>query len=210
MHEAAVFEAKQVFKKNAQREGKLCEFGDALVFEEFEAVNLKRLGADVELVTAAEGVSRVDGHPGDPFAPGEQLSIIAEIASARRGLCCYGLYAPTNAEFLRTLGVCTILGGEFEEGLAHLADRLRRNGSGNGCGASSVPQSEPLISLARQRFIPPDRQGLAALASYAHVVLPSGEHRLAGYTEASRGCKYLFPPLPVCVVLQRIVRGSGS
>ena len=86
MHEAAVFEAKQVFKKNAQREGKLCEFGDALVFEEFEAVNLKRLGADVELVTAAEGVSRVDGHPGDPFAPGEQLSIIAEIASARRGL----------------------------------------------------------------------------------------------------------------------------
>jgi hypothetical protein len=32
-------------------------------------VNFKRLGADVELVTGAEGVSRVDGHPRDPFAP---------------------------------------------------------------------------------------------------------------------------------------------
>ena len=32
-------------------------------------------------------------------------------------LCAYGLYAPVNAEFLRNLGVNTILGGEFEEGL---------------------------------------------------------------------------------------------
>ena len=28
-------------------------------------------------------------------------------------LCCYGLYAPMNADYLRTLGVATILGGEF-------------------------------------------------------------------------------------------------
>src|SRR5438034_6070223 len=30
-------------------------------------------------------------------------------------LCCYGLYAPMNVEYLRALGVSTILGGEFEE-----------------------------------------------------------------------------------------------
>src|SRR6266478_2551819 len=43
-------------------------------------------------------------------------------------LCCYGLYAPMNADYLRGLGVSTILGGEFEEGLAHLAERLATDG----------------------------------------------------------------------------------
>jgi hypothetical protein len=38
--------------------------------------------------------------------------------------CCYGLYAPMNAKYLRSLGVGTILGGEFESGLARLAGRL--------------------------------------------------------------------------------------
>jgi len=39
-------------------------------------------------------------------------------------LCCYGLYAPMNAEYLRSLGVGTVLGGEFEGGLVRLAERL--------------------------------------------------------------------------------------
>ena len=39
-------------------------------------------------------------------------------------VCCYGLYAPMNAEYLRSLGVGTILGGEFEAGLVSLAGRL--------------------------------------------------------------------------------------
>jgi len=43
-------------------------------------------------------------------------------------LCCYGLYAPMNVDYLRALGVSTILGGEFEEGLVQLAERLSANG----------------------------------------------------------------------------------
>ena len=39
-------------------------------------------------------------------------------------LCCYGLYAPMNAPYLRELGVKTVLGGEFEQGLRDLAGRL--------------------------------------------------------------------------------------
>ena len=39
-------------------------------------------------------------------------------------VCCYGLYAPMNAEYLRGLGVATILGGEFENGLVGLAERI--------------------------------------------------------------------------------------
>src|ERR1700681_3346865 len=44
--------------------------------------------------------------------------------NARAHICFYGLYAPVNEEYLRGLGVGTILGGEFEAGLARLAERL--------------------------------------------------------------------------------------
>src|SRR5260370_1059613 len=46
--------------------------------------------------------------------------------------CCYGLYAPMNAEYLRSLGVGTVLGGEFEGGLVRLAERLTAARTGNG------------------------------------------------------------------------------
>ena len=39
-------------------------------------------------------------------------------------LCAYGLYAPVNAGYLKKLGVETILGGEFEQALADLAERV--------------------------------------------------------------------------------------
>ena len=115
-------------------------------------------------------------------------------------LCAYGLYAPMNAEYLRTLGVPTILGGEFEEGLAHLAERLAQNGNRQLRVPQLQQQPEPLISLARQKFIRPDRHGLPLPAKYAHVILPSGEHRVAGYTEASRGCKHLCRHCPIVPV----------
>lgn len=124
----------------------------------------------------------------------------------RAHLCGYGLYAPMNAEYLRSLGVSTILGGEFEEGLAHLAERLERAPIHNGNGASADPQSEPSISLTRQKFVPPDRQGLPSAANYAHVILPSGEHRVTGYTEASRGCKHLCRHCPVVPVYNGVFR----
>src|ERR1700688_134707 len=49
-------------------------------------------------------------------------------------LCCYGLYAPMNAAYLRSLGVETIVGGEFEGGLARLAERLRAADTGDKSG----------------------------------------------------------------------------
>ncbi len=71
-------------------------------------------------------------------------------------LCCYGLYAPMNAGYLRELGVSTILGGEFEDGLTKLADRLSP-------GGETTPQTEPAVSLERQTFQVPDRTGMAPL-----------------------------------------------
>ena len=133
-----------------------------------------------------------------------RLIPILRKGNRRAHLCCYGLYAPMNAEYLRTLGVSTILGGEFEEGLVRLAERLDQNG--NNSNASQVHQNGPLISLARQESITPDRQGLPSPSEYAHVILPSGDHRAAGYTEASRGCKHLCRHCPVVPVYKGVFR----
>jgi radical SAM superfamily enzyme YgiQ (UPF0313 family) len=112
-------------------------------------------------------------------------------------ICFYGLYAPVNEEYLRRLGVGTILGGEFEEGIASLVERLQRSAANNN---GKVTQTEPVISLARQKFLVPDRVGMPELAKYARVVMPSGEQRIAGSTEATRGCKHLCRHCPIVPV----------
>ena len=137
-------------------------------------------------------------------------------------LCFFGLYAPVNEAYLRGLGVHTILGGEFEEGLTALVGRLRRGGpacppveaevkKGAHTGAplqpqESAAQAEPVVSLARQQFILPDRAGLPRLAHYAHLVMPDGGHRTVGYTEASRGCKHLCRHCPIVPVYHGVFR----
>jgi radical SAM superfamily enzyme YgiQ (UPF0313 family) len=111
-------------------------------------------------------------------------------------LTCYGLYAPPNEEHLRQLGVQTILGGEFETGLLALSKRLSAAQYSN----ENQEQPEPTISLQRQDFRIPDRGGLPVLNDYAQLVTPDGSTRLAGYTEASRGCKHLCRHCPIVPV----------
>src|SRR5258708_27496703 len=55
---------------------------------------------------------------------------VGVIAKARRlngsaRLCAYGLYAPLNADWLRSLGVDDVVGGEFEADLAAIARQVR-------------------------------------------------------------------------------------
>jgi hypothetical protein len=57
-----------------------------------------------------------------------------------------------------------------------------------------------VISLARQKFLVPDRVGMPEPAKYARVVMPGGEHRVAGSTEATRGCKHLCRHCPIVPV----------
>jgi radical SAM superfamily enzyme YgiQ (UPF0313 family) len=116
-------------------------------------------------------------------------------------LCCYGLYAPMNAEYLRALGVATILGGEFERGLAQLAERLESEND-----SATVPKPESLVSLERLTFEVPDRSGFPPIEKYAHLVLPGGGFRLVGSTEASRGCKHLCRHCPVVPVYKGVFR----
>jgi radical SAM superfamily enzyme YgiQ (UPF0313 family) len=116
-------------------------------------------------------------------------------------LCCYGLYAPMNVEYLRSLGVATILGGEFESGLAHLAERLSAKN-----GVRSEAQAEPLVSLERLTFEIPDRTAFPPLKEYAHLVIPGAGYRVVGSTEASRGCKHLCRHCPIVPVYKGVFR----
>jgi radical SAM superfamily enzyme YgiQ (UPF0313 family) len=108
-------------------------------------------------------------------------------------LCACGLYAPLNEPHLRAAGFSVILGPEFESELVALAQELS-NGAHVRAGATG---HSPLPRLA---FEMPDRSDLPQLRKYAHVVLLDGSHRIAGYTEASRGCKHLCRHCPIVPV----------
>lgn len=103
----------------------------------------------------------------------------------RARLCCYGLYAPVNDDYLRSLGVEAVVGGEFEAELLRIANGGTVNGT--------------LVPLDRLTFIAPDRTGLPVLARYPKLVTKEGKRR-AGYTEATRGCKHLCRHCPVVPV----------
>ncbi len=115
----------------------------------------------------------------------------------RAHLCFYGLYAPVNEAYLRSLGARTILGGEFEEGLVSLVQRLR---SAWARPPEEGGQREPAVSLSKLRFVLPDRSGLPVLSRYAQVNMPDGRQRTVGYTEASRGCMHLCRHCPIVPV----------
>ncbi|MGH9780520.1 MAG: CUAEP/CCAEP-tail radical SAM (seleno)protein, partial [Candidatus Acidiferrales bacterium] len=128
----------------------------------------------------------------------ELLKTIRELNPGAH-ICFYGLYAPMNESWLRAIGVNTILGGEFEQGLTDLAERISN-------GRAADPQSEPIVSLARQKFAVPDRTGLLTLDQYARLAMPDGGKRTVGYTEASRGCKHLCRHCPIVPVYKGVFR----
>src|SRR6185295_12506580 len=108
-------------------------------------------------------------------------------------LCGCGLYAQLNESHLRAAGFSAILGPEFEADLAALAEDIS-------CGKGASGRVNGHAPLPRLAFELPDRSGLPQLRQYAHVVLPDGSHRTAGYTEASRGCKHLCRHCPIVPV----------
>jgi radical SAM superfamily enzyme YgiQ (UPF0313 family) len=123
----------------------------------------------------------------------EALPKIRQLAP-RASLCVYGLYAPMNADLFRSLGVDTILGGEFETGLVSMAERVQ---AGRG-----EAQTEPETSLEKITFIAPDRSKLPALSQYARLINPDGSEKTVGFAETTRGCKYLCRHCPVVPVYQ--------
>jgi len=114
-------------------------------------------------------------------------------------LCAYGLYAPMNADLLSELGVEKVIGGEFERELVEWVTTESTTPPSAKEAEDGAPTASS-ISLQRLSFVTPDRSGLPALKNYAKLRLPSGEERIAGYTEATRGCKHLCRHCPIVPV----------
>lgn len=161
---------------------------------EVRCIDLSLQALDPALLSEAHLVALYVGmHTATRIAV-EALPRIRTLAP-RAHLCVYGLYAPMNQELLRSLGVNTILGGEFEPALASLARRLR-------AGETCATQSGPVVHLGKIDFLTPDRSGLPELERYAHLLLPDGGRKRLGFIEASRGCKHLCRHCPVVPVYQ--------
>jgi radical SAM superfamily enzyme YgiQ (UPF0313 family) len=113
-------------------------------------------------------------------------------------LCAYGLYAPLNAVWLRSIGVDEVLGGEFEEELTAIALRCAA-----GLRAGEADERPPASrAIPRLHFLVPDRRGLPALDRYATLHMPDGTRRAVGSTEASRGCKHFCRHCPIVPVYE--------
>jgi len=169
---------------------------------------LSRLGISVKCVDLAREPFRNSDFEGADFVaiyvPMHTATRLAEAVipkirrvNASAELCAYGLYAPPNSEYLRSLGARFVIGGEFEEPLAELVQQLRRN-SGELDGRCAQPDF--IVSTQRQQFIVPDRHSLPELKHYSQLARPDGTHGVVGYTEASRGCKHFCRHCPIVPV----------
>lgn len=105
-------------------------------------------------------------------------------------ICAFGLYAPLNDALLREHGVSIVLGPEAEADLVTIAASAR----------SATAEAVALQTLPRLNFIQPDRSTLPALNKYAALQMPDGTTRIAGATDATRGCKHRCRHCPIVPV----------
>ncbi len=112
-------------------------------------------------------------------------------------LAFHGLYAPLHADLLAGAGAVAVLGGECEAELVALAEAMER---GQADLSSFLHRGPDRLPLRRLDYPVPSRAGLPPLSRYARLDPGAGPMRLAGYTEASRGCKHLCRHCPIPAV----------
>ena len=110
-------------------------------------------------------------------------------------LAGYGLYAPINERWLREKGVAHVLGPEGEEELVDLAKGAEAGDESTRASASGYESPRPLR-------LTPQRAGLLPLSRYTALQMPDGSTRVAGSTDATRGCKHLCRHCPIVPVYQ--------
>lgn len=157
---------------------------------EVAAVDLSIDGMDPGLLQWADAVGvSVPMHTATRLA----VDVLGQIRGERPdvAVCAYGLYAEAAAG---EGGFDGALAGEYETELVRWVEGLDRSMPERGTGAVSVR-----VDLGRRRMPPADRTGLAGLDRYARLLV-GPEERLAGYTEASRGCSHRCRHCPVPVV----------
>jgi len=108
-------------------------------------------------------------------------------------VCVYGLYAPVNDAYFRSLGCAYVFGGEAEADLLSLCQALRDH-------RQTDEFRTTRNTLRKLNFIQPDRSSLPSLDQYASLLLPDGRKKTVGFTETSRGCKHVCRHCPVVPV----------
>ena len=107
----------------------------------------------------------------------------------RARIAAFGLYAPVNAAWLRSLGVEAVFGGESEPDLLAWVQ-------------SGVAPAETVVRRDKIEFLLPDRHGLPELQRYAKLILADDSQKMTGFAEATRGCKHLCRHCPVVPVYE--------
>ena len=117
------------------------------------------------------------------------VKVAARVREVNPGchIAFYGLYATLNAHYLLGHGASSVISGEVEAPLLDLARALE---------AGMSPPPAPPPHLARIDLPTPSRSALPTLQRYAHLE-HDGRLQLAGYVEASRGCKHLCRHCPI-------------
>ena len=120
--------------------------------------------------------------------------VVAAVRATRPDLpvALYGLYAGEGA----TEGVTARFVGEYEPQLVEWAD-------------TGFPPVGLRISVANGKFGVPLRDGLPGLGSYGRLEV-NGEARMAGYVEASHGCRHRCRHCPIPAVYDGRYRIVGA
>jgi radical SAM superfamily enzyme YgiQ (UPF0313 family) len=110
-------------------------------------------------------------------------------------ICFYGLYAGLNADYLLAHGASSVVAGESEPVLLALADALAAGDAREVPGLARAGRpARP--NLERIDFPVPRRSALPSIKQYARLER-DGRSELAGYVEASRGCKHRCRHCPI-------------
>ncbi len=113
-------------------------------------------------------------------------------------ICFYGHYAEFNGEYLLAGAADSIIAGEYESALVNLASALESGQYEEEAPPEGVRTRQALAAptIRRIPFAQPKRESLPPLSRYAHFVHAEG-CELAGYVEASRGCKHTCRHCPI-------------
>ncbi|MBE3561186.1 MAG: radical SAM protein [Ktedonobacteraceae bacterium] len=129
---------------------------------------------------------------------GEQIARRVRAVNPRAHICFYGLYAQLNADHLLQETIDSAIGGEYEIPLLKLVASLESGETAPVLGVSTrTVRSKAWIE--RTPLLVPERRQLPALTRYARLQW-GNELRLAGYTEATRGCKHTCLHCPITPV----------
>ncbi len=126
---------------------------------------------------------------------GSDIAARARRVNPSAHICFFGLYAGLNAEHLLAHGADSIVAGEVEASLVRLAESLERGDDAPVTGVTRRGHVARPV-LERLPFPVPSRVALPPLGKYARLE-HGGRERLAGYVEASRGCRHVCRHCPI-------------